>query len=178
MIEPLVVAIARDALAAVLIMAGAAKLSDLSAFEATLVGLVGKRYGALRWFAMAVAAWEVGLGMAVLGVSRLELVNVGLVVTFGGFVLATSWAVWRRPGLSCRCFGALSNSEFSVRRLITGTILTLIAILVLIADHATGTQPSIDPSMLAFVMAGYALLGLATIQAARTVEQVREMVQT
>lgn len=106
---------ARDTLAAVLIVAGSAKLADLDGFRDTLKGLGFVRdAGSSASFAcLAICSAELGLGSATLvGIWPRE-VNLALLLLTLLFAAVTSYAAAWKPEVTCRCYGSLTRSQFS-----------------------------------------------------------------
>ncbi len=169
--------VARDALAAVLVIAGSAKLADLNGFEQTLAGLFDLSLIQSRLLALLVPLFEIALGIAItMAMSR--AVDAAALAIFVVFAASSAWALWRRPSLACRCFGSLSNSQFTTSGLIRGSLLVATAALALMIGPGAVESPdrSGPPTML--VVAAFGVLGIAAWQAARTIDRVREALNT
>src|SRR5215469_11388729 len=122
----------RASLAAVLVAAGAAKLADTRSFALTLVGLgVPVRWQQLiRGLAIIVPLMELGLGLALISGLGPTIVNSAVLALMCGFSLLVIIALRRKLNVACRCFGALSESQFSRKGLLRSLMLTAIALAV------------------------------------------------
>ena len=106
----------KAAVAVLLLVAGGAKLADLSGFGAT-VGLFlprGLRPVMLRGASAAIAAWELALGAVSLSSPLLGWVDLVVLATACCFMLVAVVGYLRYPGRPCRCFGALSRRAFGL----------------------------------------------------------------
>jgi uncharacterized membrane protein YphA (DoxX/SURF4 family) len=164
--------IGRDLVAVVLVASGAAKLADVRNFQGTLVGL-GVHRGT------AAAAWLVGgLELAVGVVSLTSLwprVTDGVVLALTlVFAAVAAVAARRSPGLRCRCFGALSNSQFGRKALLRSLVLAAVAAAVLAGELVDGTAANRSALPLAALVAAAGVFALAAAQAARTIGLVQE----
>ena len=165
-------AIARDVVAVVLVASGAAKLADVRNFRGTLVGL-GLHRGS------ATAAWLVGGAEVAVGVVSLAalwpVVTAAVVVAVTlGFAVVAAVASRRAPGLRCRCFGALTNSQFGPKALARSVALAAVAALVLAGELGYGEPVDWAPVPLAALLGSTLLFALAAAQAARAIGLVQE----
>ena len=91
-----------------------------------------------------------------------------------GFAAVTVYAVRTRPGLRCRCFGALTESRFGPYALVrTLALVALAAVVVVAADGRVDLPSAPGGTGAAFTLAGGALFALACAQAARTLDLVQ-----
>jgi methylamine utilization protein MauE len=105
---------AKVLVAVMLLVAGGAKLADVTGFAAAVRLLIGIRMprGTIRAVALTVAVAEVALGLASLSAPATGWLNL---VVFGfacGFVAVSAVGYAFHRGRSCRCFGALSRRKF------------------------------------------------------------------
>jgi uncharacterized membrane protein YphA (DoxX/SURF4 family) len=166
---------ARDALAAVLVTAGAAKLADLEAFSRTLVDL--RMSTATAWrrvepLAVLVASTELisGLGTA-LGWWP-QIFNALNAVLLAGFAAVTAFVLWRKINVNCRCFGSLSDTQFS-RRGLTRILLLLAASFAVLLVGTNQANYGLGSTGV-LVGLSFILLAVLAAQAARAVELVKD----
>jgi hypothetical protein len=82
-------------------------------------------------------------------------------------------ALRRAPNVTCRCFGALSDSQFSAQGLLRSLILTAVAAVVFWGGRTYSTAPVTAPGVVLLLVAGYATFGVLVFQAAKTVAEVK-----
>jgi hypothetical protein len=161
----------RAAVAAVLVASGAAKLADLHTFRATLVGLgLSKGAGPASWL---VATLELALGVASLSSAwptATDALVLGLTLAFAG---TAAVAAKRAPGLRCRCFGALSDSQFGRKALVRSVVLVALAAAVLVAGVVHEARADWSAPWVVTLLATTALFALASGQAARALGTVQ-----
>lgn len=167
-------------LATVLVAAGAAKFADLPGFITTLIGLgvPSHRDFLLRGIGFTVPLLEVTLGiMLVVGVwpEVINLLTLGLTLFFTAI---TTIALVRGFQVTCRCFGALSESQFNRRGLTKTLILTLIAFTIAYQGATSQQQFQEAPGSTALLVVAYAIFIIAVIQAAKTTAMFRERYQS
>jgi uncharacterized membrane protein YphA (DoxX/SURF4 family) len=167
----------RAILATVLIVAGTVKLVDRNNFSRTLSDLgIPARFRFLQLFlSFAVPAVELVVGLTLICGFWATIINVmalGLMVLF---TIVTSYALMRRLNVECRCFGALSSSQFSTTGLVRNIVLTFIAAGVCWGGLVYGLkyEALFIPTLLLLV--GYVILGVVAAQAAITIEISRRM---
>ena len=162
----------RGILAVVLLASGGAKLGDLASFGGTLRALgVPERHG--RPAGVLVATVEAMLGFALLTGTAVRAVDAAVFVLMIGFAAVTVYAVRTRPGLRCRCFGALTESRFGRYALVRTLALVALAAAVVAADGRVDLPSAPGRAGAAFTLAGGALFALACAQAARTLDLVQ-----
>ncbi|HEX9065285.1 MAG TPA: MauE/DoxX family redox-associated membrane protein [Streptosporangiaceae bacterium] len=168
-----VVALAcRAAVAVLLVAAGGAKLADLAGFAATVRQFWPARMwpGAARRVAAAIAAAELALGAASLAWPRARWAGLGVLALSAGFVIvAVAGYRWHR-GRPCRCFGALSNREFSLAGIGRAGLVALAAAVALAPAGSLFTRLSL-PGRLG-LLAGALLVALAARAAAASLAAV------
>lgn len=106
--------IAKSILAVVLVVAGAAKASELSSFTST-VRLFLPRAVRSRWayaVALAIVVAELLLGASSLMFQQERWIGVIVLAAACTFVLASVYGYAYHRGRSCTCFGALSSRRF------------------------------------------------------------------
>jgi hypothetical protein len=106
--------IAKSVLAVVLVVAGAAKASELSSFTST-VRLFLPRAARSGWayaVALTIVVGELLLGASSLMFQRERWIGVIVLAAACAFVLASVYGYAYHRGRSCTCFGALSSRRF------------------------------------------------------------------
>lgn len=171
-----VIFLSRASLAAVLVAAGAAKLADVSGFATTLqgLGIPARLVSLVRGLALVVPLVEVALGIALVSGLWPTVISSVVLVLMCGFSLVVIVALRRRVRVACRCFGTLSDSQFSGRGLVRSLVLTLLAVVVLWGGGAYTLGFSASLPALLLLVAGYLLFGLAAAQAARSIAVLKE----
>lgn len=175
-ILPVVILVIRALLAAVLVAAGAAKLADTRSFAATLKGLgvpVGRGF-LLRGLALAFPLLEVGVGIAVMSGLWPTVIDDIMLALMMSFSIVVVVALYKKLHVSCRCFGTLSDSQFSVKGLVRSLILTVLASLVFLSGNIYGPLLNRPSSANVLLVAGYLLFALAAAQAAKTIAILKE----
>jgi len=171
-----VVLLIRTSLAAVLIAAGAAKLADTSSFATTLVGLgvPARRGELLRGLAFIIPLLEVGLGLALVSGLWPIVVNGAVLVLLTSFTIVVIIALRRKLHVACRCFGTLSDSQFSGKGLARSLLLTVLAGVNFWSGYTY--LPRFDGSAWAIILlvAGFLLFAVAAAQAAKTLALLKE----
>ncbi|HYZ77716.1 MAG TPA: MauE/DoxX family redox-associated membrane protein [Gaiellaceae bacterium] len=162
----------RGILAVVLLASGGAKLGDLTSFAGTLRAL-GAPERQARPFGALVATVEAALGFALLTGAAVRAVDVAVLALTTGFAAVTVYAVRTRPGLRCRCFGALTESRFGRYALVRTLALVALAAVVVAADGRVDLPSAPGGAGAAFTLAGGALFAIACAQAARTLDLVQ-----
>jgi hypothetical protein len=151
-------------LAAIFVVAGAAKLSDLDGFSATLrgIGLLAFNVAMRGLAAATIAIVELLVGFALaLGIlGNLPILASLLLST--AFLVITARALIVRAKLVCRCFGTLAGSQFTPAGLVRALLLMLAAFLLL---TVTGMSAGHQPIGAWAVAVGWAYLLLAIVAA-------------
>src|SRR5215469_11731453 len=165
------VILVRTSLAAVLIAAGAAKLVDLRGFATTLMGLgVPTRPSLLiRVLSRAIPLLELGVGIAAVSGLWPIVLDGALLILMLSFSIVVIIALRRHLSVSCRCFGALSTSQFSSRGLARNLFLTILALGVFWSGIAYPLQFEGSPGAILLLVAGFLLFALAAAQSASTI---------
>ncbi|HEX7737172.1 MAG TPA: MauE/DoxX family redox-associated membrane protein [Ktedonobacteraceae bacterium] len=167
----------RAVLAAVLVAAGAAKLADTRSFALTLrgIGLPVRPPWLVRGLALATPLLELGSGLAAISGLWPQLISGVMLVLMCGFSLVVVVALSRRLNVTCRCFGTLSDSQFSGRGLLRSLLLTLCAALVFVGEQAGLARVNGGGlGMNLLLVAGFLLFALAAAQAAKTLAILKE----
>jgi uncharacterized membrane protein YphA (DoxX/SURF4 family) len=165
----------RASLAAVLVAAGAAKLADVRSFATTLRGLgMPAHYEPLiRGLAIIVPLTEVVLGIGLVSGLWPTVINAIVLVLMAGFSLVVLFALRKRLHVACRCFGMLSDSQFSKKGLARSLLLTLLAAMVLWGERVYSLRFDASPVAILLLVAGFLLFGLAAGQAAKTMAVIK-----
>jgi len=161
---------ARAAVAVVLLIAGGAKLADLSGFAATIRLLVPDRAGAatrtvLPGAAAALAAAELAVGTISLCWPSLRWVSLAALVLAAGFTVVATVGYVRHRGRPCHCFGALTRRGFS-RRTLVGALALLAAAALACWPARAGGELSLGLSQHVLLLAACLLLALVARTAA------------
>jgi len=166
----------RFLLAAVLITSGAAKLTDTRGFTLTLIGLglPTRRNYLIRSLSLLFPLLELGLGLVIVSGRWPEVVDILLLALLTFFSAVVIRAVITTPNVTCRCFGALSNSQFSGRGLVRSLLLTFLAAVVEWNDIVN--QPRFDgpPIAIILLILGYLIFAAAAAEAAKTLALIKE----
>jgi uncharacterized membrane protein YphA (DoxX/SURF4 family) len=176
---PLLVQIAvplmRASLAAVLVAAGAAKLVDLHGFATTLIGLgIPARWERLvHALTLAVPLLEISLGLALVSGFWPTAISVAALALMCGFSIVVLVALRKVPNVACRCFGALSDSQFSGKGLARSLSLTVLAFVTWWSGNAYPVLFDRSPGAAILLVAGYLLFAAAAAQAAATIAAVK-----
>jgi hypothetical protein len=161
---------AKSAIAVMLLVAGGAKLADLSGFAATLRLFIPRplEVSSIRTWAGVIVLAELALGTASLsapGASWLNPVVFALCCAFA-IVSATGYALFR--GRSCQCFGALSRRRFDLSGLARSAVVAGLAALAM-----SGVEPAklrLGAPATGLLLCGAALVALAAFTAARALD--------
>ena len=171
-----IVLLMRTSLAAVLIAAGAAKLADTRSFANTVSGLgMPARWEFLiRSLAYIIPLLEMGVGIATVSGLWPFVVNGALLVVTCGFSIVVIFALSRRLQVACRCFGMLSDSQFSGKGLVRSLFLTVLAAIIFWAWNAYSLRFDVPAYAVLLLIAGFLLFAAAAGQAARTLAIMKE----
>jgi hypothetical protein len=175
---PIIIFLIRALLATILVAAGAAKLVDLVGFTATLsaLGMPAVRKLKIHPLALAISLLELALGLALGSGLWPIVINTAVLVLMIGFSAVVLVALHRTPNVSCRCFGALSDTQFSGRGLVRGLLLTALAVVVFWYGF-TSPLPLMGPlTFRVLIFLGYLVFAVAAAQAAQTLATVKERV--
>lgn len=172
----IIVLLLRALLAAVMVAAGAAKLADTRSFALTLrgIGLPVRPAGLIRGLALAVPLLELGVGLAAISGIWPQLINGLMLALLGIFSVVVVVALSRRLNVACRCFGTLSDSQFSRRGLLRSVLLTLGAAVVFVGEQTGFARVSGGSGLNLLLVAGFLLFALAAAQAAKTLAILKE----
>lgn len=172
----IIVLLIRALLAAVLVAAGAAKLADTRSFATTLIGLgvPARRECWARGLALMVPLLEMGLGLALVSGLWPTVINAAVLVLMCSFSIVALVALRKAPQVTCRCFGALSDSQFSGRGLARSLLLTVLAVVVFWSGDTYALPLDRSPGIVVLLVAGYLLFAAVAAQAAATIAAVKE----
>lgn len=166
----------RAILAVLLVAAGAAKLADTRSFTATLLalGVPTQPENIVRSIAFAIPLIEAIVGLASISGFWQPVVNGAVLLLMAGFMLIVIIALRKAPYATCRCFGALSDSQFSVRGLVRSVLLTVGALIVFWWGQTTPSMQlnALSGSMLLLIL-GYLMFALGVAQAATVTAVVK-----
>lgn len=172
----LIIFLGRASLAAVLVAAGSAKLADVRSFATTLrgLGIPARHEPLIRGLAFIVPLTEVILGIAIVTGLWPTFINIIVFVLMAGFSLVVLFALHKRLHVACRCFGMLSDSQFSSKGLIRSLLLTLLALLVFWGEIVYSLRFDASPALILLLATGFILFGLVAMQAAKTMAVIKE----
>lgn len=163
---------AKAALAVMLLVAGGAKLADLTGFAAVVRLFVPVRglAPAYRYLATAVALAEIILGAASLSFPAVEWIN--LVVLAAGCAIAAVSVIGfaRHRGKACRCFGPLSRRKFDLPGIVRGVLIAAFAAVATVGVSASAVRLGVLAQML--LLAAAAALLAVSFTAARALAAV------
>jgi uncharacterized membrane protein YphA (DoxX/SURF4 family) len=163
------VAVIRSALAAILVVAGSAKLSGIDSFARTLravkLGPAKSSHAAAAIIALA----EISLGVALVGSEPNLVVDVLVALLMAAFVVVAIRGARLDKPIACRCFGALTERRFGNAAITQASVLLLLALTAVTIEIFGSVSPS-PPSIptLLPTLAEYALLGMVSAQASRS----------
>lgn len=166
----------RASLAVVLFASGAAKLADTRGFATTLKGLgipVGRGF-LLRGLALALPLLEVSVGIMVVSGLWSTVINGVVLALMCSFSIVVAIALRKKPHVTCRCFGALSDSQFSPKGLVRNLLLTVLAAAVFWSGYTVEPSLNMPSGAIVLLAAGYLLFALAAAQAAKSIAILKE----
>jgi uncharacterized membrane protein YphA (DoxX/SURF4 family) len=172
----IIIFLGRASLAAVLVAAGAAKLADMQSFATTLrgLGMPVRQEPLSRGLALIVPLIELVLGIAIVSGLWPTVINGIAFVFMGSLSLVVLIALRKKLTVSCRCFGMLSDSQFSGKGLARSLLLTLLALVVFWEGRASSLRFDAPPVAVLILVAGFLLFGLAAGQAAKSIAAIKE----
>jgi uncharacterized membrane protein YphA (DoxX/SURF4 family) len=163
----------RAVLVATFLAAAAAKLVTRDQFGETLSGIGVTNSPRLRntlsWMvpliefaiaALLVIGWYLRIVAVIAGVVSLT------------FALFTLWATRHRPMVSCRCFGPLTSSAFSMRGVLRNIGLIALASILALEAHRFAGSMDASAAQTTLVFAAFVLLGLVIAQTASSLERL------
>jgi hypothetical protein len=170
MILRIAVQFLRPCLSAILIVAGSAKLVDISNVRTSLhlVGLpkgIVERYGGL--IAASIASFELIVGVTSLSTLLIRFTDVVVLALMLSFVAVSLLAIARGVDAECRCFGPLRRSAWRPRDL-AGRLVLLAAALAVVATPAAASMRMTWAWKSVLLVAGLILI-VASATAARAI---------
>lgn len=165
----------RALLAATLVVAGIAKLTDREGFTRTLIelGVSARKGGLSRTLAILVPLIELSLGLLVVSGLWPILANTAmlfLMLLFSGMII---FALRKAPNALCQCFGALSSTRFSRNLLLRNIALTVLALFVLSSSLVLPFE-GVSLWLILVLIAEYLVLAVVAAHAVRVVEEIKE----
>ncbi len=161
---------AKAAVAVLLLVAGGAKLADLTGFAAAIrlflpAAAPQAVLAGLPAAGAALALTELLTGVASLCWPAAGWLNWVVLALACGFVVVAAIGFTRHRGRPCRCFGALTRRSFGVRA--TAQALLIAGVAGLALRPARPAQVDLGLAEHLLLLAGASLLGLAAYTAAR-----------
>jgi uncharacterized membrane protein YphA (DoxX/SURF4 family) len=171
----LIVLILRAFLAAILVTSGAAKMADRQGFATTLMtlGLSIRPVYLVLGLSVAIPLLEIGIGVFLVSGFWPSMLNIAVLVLMGSFTLITIFALRKKLSVACRCFGALSDSQFNRKGLVRSLLLTGSALLVFWGGNTYSLGFDGSPSSIILLVAGYLILAGVAAQAAKTIAMLK-----
>lgn len=169
--------VARTCLGSMLVASGAAKLANGTDFANTLksLGIVARREQIRLLLAITFSSVELLIGGCILAGIWSIAMNALLLVIMFFFSFFVLFALYKAPYTKCRCFGALSSSQFDKRALIRNIIFTGVALFAFVASlHFPPLHEVVWMSITLLV--GYALFAFGVVQATKTEYLMKESV--
>jgi hypothetical protein len=165
---------AKSALAALLLVAGGAKLADLASFAAAVRLFAPRRasWPVLRAAALGIALAELALGAGSLSSPAAGWLNPVVFAVGCAFVAVSGAGYAFHRGRSCRCFGALSQRKFDAAGIARSTIIAAVAAVAL--AHVPPASVQLAGAARLLLLAAAALVALAACTAARALAMSRE----
>jgi hypothetical protein len=118
----------KASIAVLLLVAGGAKLADLSGFAATVRLFAPRRVRRGLPLAACIAVGEISAGAASLSAPGAGWINLAVLVTCCCFLAVAAIGYVRHRGRQCRCFGALSRRGFTAAGLGRAAALVVAAV--------------------------------------------------
>ena len=165
---------AKTALAVMLLVAGGAKLADLTGFAAVVrlflpVRAVAPFYQSI---AVAVAFAEIILGGASLAFPAAMWINLVVLAAGCAFLLVSvTGFAWHR-GKSCRCFGALSRRRFDVPGILRSSLIVALAVVATVGVSPSAVRLGVTAQVL--LLAAAMLLLAVSFTAAKALAAIPE----
>jgi Methylamine utilisation protein MauE len=162
-------------LAVLLLVAGAAKLADLTGFGSAIKLFLPPRLPprpAARVStagASAVAVTELGLGLGSLGWPASGWLNLAVLAIAAGFVAVAAAGLALHHGRSCGCLGTLSQRSFGPRGLAQAVAIATAAALA--TRQVQAAQLRIDLAAQVLLLAAAGLTALVAFTAARVISR-------
>jgi hypothetical protein len=171
-------ALIRSALAAILVVAGAAKASGLDSFAHTLRAV---KFGPAEpsvAVAAIIALGEISLGFALVASTPNLVVDILVALLMAAFVVVGVRGARLDHPVACRCFGALTERRFGNAAIAQASVLLVLALTAVTIEILGSVSPS-PPSLAALLptVAEYAFLGLVSAQASRSLANTAEGVK-
>jgi hypothetical protein len=162
-------------LAAMLIVAGGAKLADLASFTSVirlfLTFHIPRRIA--FWIAGGVAIAELALGLASVSSPAVDSANVLVFALACAFSLTSIMGYVFHRGQSCRCFGALSARQFDVMGVLRSIAIAGVAAFAMADTNSSLVRVGLAGRFL--LLLGGAVLAVAAFTAARSLAQGRKL---
>lgn len=165
---------AKSLLAVMLLVAGGAKLADLTGFAGSVRLFIPRRIpGEVReGMALGVALTELLIGAVSLSSPTIRWLNPVVFALGCVFVAVSGLGYAFHRGRSCRCFGALSRRKFDVAGILRSTAIAALAAVAMLNVRPGSIQVGATARIL--LLAAAALLAAASFTAARALAVSRD----
>lgn len=168
--------ISKSILAVVLVVAGAAKATELSSFTST-VRLFLPRAARSRWahaVALAIVVAELLLGVSSLMFPGERWIGVIVFATACAFVLASAYGYVYHRDRSCTCFGPLASRRFDGLAIARSTGLAAVGSLAILNVQASAVALTMVDRLL--VLISVLIVALASATASRALALSRQAI--
>ncbi len=172
LIAAVILDVLKAVLATVLIAAGAAKLADLHSFATTLtlLGIARRHKRFTSVLSLVISSMEVFLGLILITGFCQHIFSGIVLLLMSIFTLTVIVALFKAPHVTCRCFGALSDSQFNRRGLLRSVLLTMVAgIVFLWSGDVTSIPLNTVIEVMLPLLVGYVIFALGVAQAATVI---------
>lgn len=166
-----VILIAKVIISVTLLIAGSAKLADISSFSMTLRMFAGPAMpqSLIRSAAAAIAIAEVTAGLLSMTFPSAYWINGVVAAICGAFLAVSVLGYLNFRDSSCACFGGLSHRKFDAGALVRSAALLVLAVVALLRVSSSSIQVTASSRLL--LGAAEIMLCLTTFIAAQALER-------
>jgi hypothetical protein len=143
-------------------------------FRQAVLGIPTRQKSLLKWLTLAIPLTEIGIGIMSISGFWPTLINSLLFLLMSSFTIVVSIALLKKLHIECRCFGSLSDSQFSRKGLARSIFLTFLAAVVFWSSDFSSSYigGSLGPPIL--LIAGYIVFAVVVMQATQTITLLKE----
>jgi hypothetical protein len=166
----------KASLAVLLLVAGLSKARDLAAFRESVTVLAPRlaRLVPSRTLAAGVAGVELLAGALSLALPTLLLADVAVLGLCVAFLVVSTVGSLRHRGVSCRCFGALSDQRFGPASVARSAGLVVAAGMVVAGHQSLAAMPLPSPWEWVLVVLALTPVGIAFVLAGKVLRAARD----